>query len=118
MQKSKLKIQIRQPQKKKKQSQTLRIKNELKYLQIKKSEINNNLYYLQNDGVKIYGKNWPIIENQIHEQIKHIINKKYNIINAKIERKLFEANTRAVSRGQYELIDKLKVVTGDVGIRL
>ena len=43
-------------------------------------------YYLQNDGVKIYGKNWPIIENQIHEQIKHIINKKYNTINAKIER--------------------------------
>ena len=39
----------------KEQSQSLRIKNELKYLQIKKSEINNNLYYLQNDGVKIYG---------------------------------------------------------------
>ena len=70
----------------KEQSQTLRIKNELKCLQIKKSEINNNLYYLQNDGVKIYGKNWPIIENQIHEQIKHIINYKYNTINAKIER--------------------------------
>ena len=34
MQKSRLKIQIRQPQKK--QSQTLRLKNELKYLQIKK----------------------------------------------------------------------------------
>ena len=59
----------------KEQSQTLRIKNELKYLQIKKSGINNNLYYLQNDGVKIYGENWPIIENQIHGQIKHIINK-------------------------------------------
>ena len=28
---------------------------------------------------------FPIIENQIHEQIKHIINKKYNTINAKIE---------------------------------
>ena len=40
----------------KEQSQTLRIKNELKYLQIKKSEMNNNLYYLQNDGVEIYGK--------------------------------------------------------------
>ena len=47
----------------KEQPQTLRIKNELKYLQIKKSGINNNLYYLQNDGVKIYGGNWPIIEN-------------------------------------------------------
>ena len=70
----------------KEQSQTLRIKNELKYFQIKKSEINNNLYYLQNDGVKIYGKNWPIIKNQIHEQIKHIINKKYNTINTRIER--------------------------------
>ena len=44
------------------------------------------LYYLQNDGVKIYGKNWSIIENQIQQQIKHIINKKYNTINAKIER--------------------------------
>ena len=77
MQKSKLKIQIRQPQG---QSQRLRIKNELKYLQIKISEINNNLYYLQNDGVKIYGENWPIIENQI----KHIISQKYNTINAKI----------------------------------
>ena len=63
------------------QSQTLKIENELKYLQIKKSGINNILYYLQKDGVKIYGKNWPIIENQIHEQIKHIINKKYNTIN-------------------------------------
>ena len=29
-------------------------------------------------------ENWPIIENQIHEQIKHIINKKYNAIKAKI----------------------------------
>ena len=28
------------------------------------------------------GKNWPIIENQIYEQIKHI-NKKYNTINVK-----------------------------------
>ena len=74
---------------------TLRIKNELKYLQIKKSEINNNLYYLQNDGVKIYGENWPIIENQIHEQIKHIINKKYNTINAKIERM---KKTRTIDR--------------------
>ena len=36
----------------------------------------NNLHYLQNDGVKIYGKNWPMIENQISEQIKHTINKK------------------------------------------
>ena len=54
------------------QSQTLRIKNELHYLEIKESGINN---YLQNDGVKIYGKNWPIIEKQIHEQIKHKINK-------------------------------------------
>ena len=26
------------------------------------------------------------IENQIHEKIKHIINKKYNTINAKIKR--------------------------------
>ena len=40
----------------KEQSQTLRIKNELKYLQIKKSGIKNYLYYLQNDGVTIYGK--------------------------------------------------------------
>ena len=31
-------------------------------------------------------KNWPIFENQIHEQIRHIINKKYNTINEKIER--------------------------------
>ena len=54
----------------KEQSQTLRIKHELKYLQIKKSEIEH-----QNDVIKICWKNWSIIENQIHEQIKHIINK-------------------------------------------
>ena len=58
-----------------------------------KSGINNNLYHLQNDGVKIYGENWPIIENQIHEQIKHIVNKKYSTINARIERK---KNTRTM----------------------
>ena len=27
-----------------------------------------------------------MVKSQIHEQIKHIINKKYNTINAKIER--------------------------------
>ena len=30
-------------------------------------------------------ENSPIIENQIHEQIKHVINKKYSTINVKIE---------------------------------
>ena len=44
------------------QLQTLRIKNKLKCLQMKKSGIYNNLYYLQNDEVKIYGKIWPIIK--------------------------------------------------------
>ena len=58
-------------------SQTLRVKNELKFLQIKKNGINNNLYYLQDDGVKVYGKHWPIIENKINEQIMNIINKKW-----------------------------------------
>ena len=81
--KTKIKDTNKAATKTKEQSQTLRIKNELKYLQIKKSEINNNLYYLQKDGVKIYGKNWQIIENQIHEQIKYIINKKIQYFQCK-----------------------------------
>ena len=64
----------------------MKIRNKENKIRNKENWNKNNLYYLQNDGVKIYRKNWPIIENQIHEQIKYIINKKYNTINAKIER--------------------------------
>ena len=70
MQKSVLKDTNKVATKTKEWSQTLRRKNELKCLQIKWNK----------QQPILPSERWPIIENQIHEQIKHIINKKNTIL--------------------------------------
>ena len=67
----------------KQEAESIRIKNEIKSLQIKKNIVSKNLYILYNDAVKQYGKNWIIIENQIHNKIKPIMDLKYNTNNKK-----------------------------------
>ena len=70
----------------KQEAEIIQIKNEIKSLHIKKNIISKNLYILYNDAVKQYGKNWIVIENQIHNKIKPIMDLKYNTINNKIDK--------------------------------
>ena len=48
-----------------------------------KNNISRNLYFLYNDAVDIYGRNWAIIENQLHSKSKPAmeLNYSYNTIN-------------------------------------
>ena len=60
------------------------IKNEIKSLHKKKEHTNKMLYYNYIQAAMIFGHNWYIIENQIHNKLKRIIDKKYNTINKKL----------------------------------
>jgi hypothetical protein len=66
------------------QAQKLRIKNELKFLYIKKQHINKLLYEAHLINAQFWQNYWPIIENDINQGLNEESNIHYNKIKNKI----------------------------------
>jgi hypothetical protein len=61
----------------------IRIKEELKFLYKKKSNLNIQLYSKHLQAATYWGKAWYIIENNINESLKSQLDKKYDILTKK-----------------------------------
>jgi hypothetical protein len=62
----------------------IRIKKGLKYLYIKKQDVNNQLYDIHLKAAAYWGRYWNIIEDSINEKLKLEVDKKYDVLNKKL----------------------------------
>jgi phage terminase Nu1 subunit (DNA packaging protein) len=69
-----------------KQTRTLRIKNEIKYLYKKKQQLNKQMYSLHIENANIWGNLWHIISNNINNTLESEMKQKYNNINNEINK--------------------------------
>jgi hypothetical protein len=75
-----------------KQAIKLRIKNEIKYLYVKKQNINNQLYKLHLKNVQYWHTNWTIIENIIIDRHNVEARTHYNKLKDKITNLIKQSN--------------------------
>jgi hypothetical protein len=73
-----------QAKKTQKIAEYIRIKNELKFLYKKKQSINNQLYSVHLEAVALWDRSWNFIEESIQEKLIFEIDKKYLILNKKL----------------------------------
>jgi hypothetical protein len=69
-----------------KKAQTLRIKDEIKFLHKKKEKLNHELYKIHLQTAQQWGNTWHIIHDSILNSINKEIEKKYKSIEDKINR--------------------------------
>jgi hypothetical protein len=69
-----------------KQLTKLRINNELKFLYIKKQQINNQLYKTHLRNAHYWQTNWPLIENDINHSLNEEYKKHYTKLNNNINK--------------------------------
>jgi hypothetical protein len=62
----------------------MRIKNEIKFLHIKKQHLNRTLYSLHIDNANKWKNIWHIIDQNITEEIEEVMKTKYKNLNKKI----------------------------------
>ena len=76
---AKIKIPISSPAAKSTQRKTqgLRIKDEIKYLYMKKQQLNHRLYYLHLSLAKTWGNTWQYFHDTMEEKLKKQIQTKY-----------------------------------------
>jgi len=82
---SKIKIPISSPATKSTQrkTQNLRIKDEVKYLYMKKQQLNHRLYYLHLSLANTWDNTWQYIQDTIEEKLKKQIRTKYERLDKK-----------------------------------
>jgi hypothetical protein len=67
-------------------AELIRIKNELKFLYKKKQTINNQLYSIHLEAATFWDRNWNIIEENIREKLNLEMEKKYAVLNKKLNK--------------------------------
>jgi hypothetical protein len=65
-------------------AEQIRIENELEFLYKKKQTINNQLYSIHLEAATFWDKNWNIIEKNIREILNLEMEKKYAVLNKKL----------------------------------
>ena len=65
--------------------QVIRV-NEIKFLYIKKQNINQQLYQYHLKLAQTWGNTWPYIENIINEKLELVMKRKYFSLNSKLEK--------------------------------
>ena len=82
---AKIKIPISSPAAKSTQRKTqgLRIKDEIKYLYMKKQQLNHRLYYLHLSLANTWDNTWQYIQDTIEEKLKKQIRTKYERLDKK-----------------------------------
>jgi hypothetical protein len=63
-----------------------RVKDEIKYLYIKKQQLNKQLLHLHLNLANSWNKSWPYIQNTIEEKLKMIIKLKYKYLDTKFKK--------------------------------
>jgi hypothetical protein len=64
---------------------TLRIKDELKYLYMKKQQLNHQIYHLHVSQANSWGNTWPYIQQTIEVKLKNEAQQKYKNIDKKLD---------------------------------
>jgi hypothetical protein len=64
----------------------LRLREEIKFLHMKKGKLNIDLYHTPVKGANEWSKLWYHIEDKINETVSKKIGKKYKTVDAKIEK--------------------------------
>jgi hypothetical protein len=67
-------------------TQTIRIKEEIKFLYMKKPQLNRKLYYLHLHLANTWGNTWHYIQDTSEAKLNRLINKKYERLNTKLLR--------------------------------
>jgi len=67
-------------------AQTIRIKDEIRFLHIKKQQLNHQLFRLHLSLAEAWDKLWPFIQERIEENLQKIIKSKYKILDSKLLR--------------------------------
>jgi hypothetical protein len=62
-----------------------RIKQELKYLYVKKQKLNEQLYHLHLLCATNWQKNWSFIQSNINEKLQQYMERHYNNLNKKLD---------------------------------
>jgi hypothetical protein len=65
---------------------SVRIKEEITFLHLKKDKLNKQLYYAHLKATQEWGKSWHITRNSIHDSINNEMDRKYNTINHKLNK--------------------------------
>jgi hypothetical protein len=64
----------------------MRIKDEIRFLQKKKQQLNNELYKIHLKAAQEWGSTWYIIQDSIIDSTNHEIESKYRTIDKKIKK--------------------------------
>jgi len=57
--------------------QTMRIREEIEFLYMKKQQLNNKLYYLHLNATNTWGNTWYYIQDTIEAKLNKLISEKY-----------------------------------------
>jgi hypothetical protein len=69
----------------KRTAENLRIKNEIKFLYVKKQKLNKCLYESHLHNAHVWNKIWSLIETDINEKLEMIMSKKYKTHERKLK---------------------------------
>jgi hypothetical protein len=85
---AKIKIPSRSPAAKHtlRKAHTIRIKDELRFLHIKKQQLNHQLFKLHLSPGNTWGKSWPYIQERIEDNLQETIKSKYKTLDSKLLR--------------------------------
>ena len=74
-------------------TQTIRVREEIKFLYIKKQQLNKKLYYLHLNIANAWGNSWYYIQDTIEAKLNELLNEKYERLETKLQ-KLSQEQTR------------------------
>jgi len=74
-------------------TQTIRVREEIKFLYMKKQQLNKKLYYLHLNIANARGNSWYYIQDTIEAKLNKLISEKYERLETKLQ-KLSQEQTR------------------------
>jgi hypothetical protein len=67
-------------------AQTMRVREEIKFLYIKKQQLNKKLYYLHLNVANTWGNTWYYIQDTIEPKLNKLISEKYERLGTKLQK--------------------------------
>ena len=89
----------------------IRINNELKFLYIKKQNINNQLYKSHLENAQYWQTSWPLIENNINQKLNEESKKHYEKLNNKINKLKSQLNENIQPKNKQTFYPRLHNMT-------
>jgi predicted RNase H-like nuclease (RuvC/YqgF family) len=83
-----------------KKTQIMRLKDEIKFLYMKKEKLKNELYRIQLKAAHEWGNTLYTILDSIHESINQELGRKYKTIEEKLKKKIVHTQTKSRQRGK------------------